>query len=989
VADSAASFNSLAEALRDRYRFERELGRGGMATVYLARDLRHERLVAVKVLRSDLSATLGASRFLREIQFTARLQHANILPLFDSGEAHGQLWYTMPFVEGGTLRERLRAQGQLPVEEALGITRQVLAALACAHEYGIVHRDIKPENILLSHGGALVSDFGIAHAISAVGAERLTETGIAIGTAAYMSPEQSTADHRLDGRSDLYSLGCVLYEMLTGEPPYGGPSAQVIIAKRLSEPIPHLRTMRETISPSLERVVTKALAKAPADRFATADHFASALSASGAATVPSRITVAQLGHRRLYWAGAALALAAALGAVGVRSWQGREPGAAVDPNVIAVLPFRVISRDSADNYLREASVDLVNAQLAGDGLPRAVDTRTALSRWRRAVQADGGELTTARALQLAQGLGAGQLFLGEFVITASQTTVSGRLLRVPAGEVVAEHSEVVRAGEVDELALVERLLGRMMAMTAGEGAGRLPHLSDSIAAVKAYLAGRRAYDRSEVAAAITQYRRALEIDSTFALPAYWLAIASNWPSSGDLVAEAGRRAWSSRDHLDGRDRAQLAAEWSVGPNYPEPYTTSQLIEAAERAAQVSPDRPEALHRLGTQLLQYGAAASIDGWLRGGVVALDSAIRLDSTFGDALWMRLNASLLSGNPGDVRRFASLYFRNSPAGDMNDATRWMVAHALKDSAAIAAARARSPQSSPAGLEYIIGMSAMAGVPLDDLEPAITAPSTGLTPCSRLRLLLIVGALRGQVSGAIARADSMSRIEGCAVGATMITLALAEPGYQRVAAEYARQMHESTQRAGPADTLPDYASQICFAELWRVSRGDARGTRRAIERIQRLVRNLDPAALPRVGRLGVCPMLLQTQAEAPPPRSPPEPALVRLYSFMAQGNGLELPGNLANLMLARWLGERGDVTSALLVARSRVYTINTEFSMLVPAYLREEGRLAALAGDTAGAVRAYQHYLRLRDQPDPGPTADQVRAVKAHLSELLRKPA
>src|SRR5262245_59480953 len=235
----------LADALRDRYTIEREIGRGGMATVYLAGDLRHRRQVALKVLHSELAAMLGPERFLREIELTAGLQHPHILPLLDSGEVGGLLYYVMPYVEGESLRQRLQREPQLPLEEAYRLTREVAEALDYAHGKGIIHRDIKPENILLSRGHALVADFGIALAATQAGGGRLTETGLSLGTPAYMSPEQATADPKLDGRTDQYSLACVLYEMLAGEPPYTGPTAQAIIAKRFSEPVPHVSTVRE------------------------------------------------------------------------------------------------------------------------------------------------------------------------------------------------------------------------------------------------------------------------------------------------------------------------------------------------------------------------------------------------------------------------------------------------------------------------------------------------------------------------------------------------------------------------------------------------------------------------------------------------------------------------------------------------------------------------------------------------------------------------
>ena len=264
---------SLQAAFADRYVIERELGHGGMATVYLARDLRHGRAVALKVLRPDLAAVLGVDRFLREISLTAQLQHPHILTLIDSGEAGAFLYYVMPYVEGESLRQRLQREGQLSVEEVVQIAQAIASALDYAHAHGVIHRDIKPENILLHQGEAMVADFGIALAVSSAGRERLTETGLSLGTPAYMSPEQASATPRLDGRSDQYSLACVVYEMLAGEPPYTGPSAQAIIAKRMSEPVPHLRTLRP-VSPGVEAAVTRALAKAPADRFPSAGDFA-------------------------------------------------------------------------------------------------------------------------------------------------------------------------------------------------------------------------------------------------------------------------------------------------------------------------------------------------------------------------------------------------------------------------------------------------------------------------------------------------------------------------------------------------------------------------------------------------------------------------------------------------------------------------------------------------------------------------------------------
>src|SRR5881398_3677197 len=260
----------LRGVLADRYAIDRELGHGGAATVYLAQDLKHGRRVAIKVLKPELAAALGPDRFLREIEVAARLTHPHILPLHDSGQAGGSLYYVMPYVEGETLRDRLEREGQLPLEEAVRITREAASALSYAHSHDVVHRDIKPENILLSGGEAVVADFGIARAITQAAGSKLTETGIPIGTPAYMSPEQASGGGPIDGRSDVYSLACVLYEILVGEPPYTGPSAQVVIAKRFTDPVPSVRRLRETVPPALDAAVSKALGKAPADRFVTA-----------------------------------------------------------------------------------------------------------------------------------------------------------------------------------------------------------------------------------------------------------------------------------------------------------------------------------------------------------------------------------------------------------------------------------------------------------------------------------------------------------------------------------------------------------------------------------------------------------------------------------------------------------------------------------------------------------------------------------------------
>jgi len=288
----------LASALADRYRFERELGAGGMATVYLAEDLRHRRHVAIKVLHPELSAVLGSERFLKEIELTASLQHPHILPLFDSGSADGLLFYVMPFVEGETLRARLERETQLPVADVLRMATEICDALSYAHGRGVVHRDIKPENILLQNGHALVADFGIALAVEHAGGQRMTQTGLSLGTPQYMAPEQAMGERSIDARADIYALGAVIYEMLAGEPPFTGPSAQAIVAQVITASPTSLLARRKSVPQHVDDAVLQALEKLPADRFSTAAAFGAALngSATGSITPASRRPAA---NRRL------------------------------------------------------------------------------------------------------------------------------------------------------------------------------------------------------------------------------------------------------------------------------------------------------------------------------------------------------------------------------------------------------------------------------------------------------------------------------------------------------------------------------------------------------------------------------------------------------------------------------------------------------------------------------------------------------------------
>jgi tetratricopeptide (TPR) repeat protein len=425
----------------------------------------------------------------------------------------------------------------------------------------------------------------------------------------------------------------------------------------------------------------------------------------------------------------------------------------------------------------------------------------------------------------------------------------------------------------------------------------------------------------------------------------------------------------------------------VGPNYPDPSTQADIIGAAEQAAAANPDRSEAWLKLGTWLLAWGRSAGVAEWLPRAVTALDSAIALDSTE-SAMAYRLEAAIIEGESNEIRRLAGLYFRLHSGGDWEDLLRWLVARALNDSAALSDVRARFPQFSPGTVGIVLAYSARFGYPLEDAEHAVVARFGGPRAlpewrCMRLMRLMEISMLRGQARRAIMLADSASHINDCdaenqTARQAILMLALVESGYNAAAQEYARRFDVLADTAGVADPA-------CWAELWRVSQGDTSRTRRRVGRIRQLVRALDPGSLAPVGRLEVCPLLLEAALEWMQVGPNPAPAIDRLESLMRRGTGFELPGNVASLMLARWRAMQGDYAAARAVAWGPPAHIGSHFYMMVPAYRREEGRLAAALGDTAGAIRAYQQYLALRSDPDPGPKASEVDSVRANLAQFL----
>jgi len=500
----------LRAALADRYALERELGHGGMATVYLARDLRHGRAVAIKVLRPEIAAALGPERFLREIEVAARLTHPHILALHDSGQAGGSLYYVMPYIEGESLRDRLDREGQLPLEDALRITREVAGALSYAHSHDVVHRDIKPENILLSGGEAVVADFGIARAITQAAGSKLTETGIPIGTPAYMSPEQASGGGVIDGRSDVYSLACVLYEMLVGEPPYTGPNAQVVIAKRFTDPVPSVRRLRDTIPPTMDAAITKALAKAPTDRFATAAQFGEALEAPAQRARDTGRRTSRLA------AGAGLAATLVVAAAGlfVLSRPHGTPALAGPPGQsIAVLPFVNVSGAPQEEYLSDGiSEELINAL---SKLPQLKVVARPSSFAFKGKNEDVRQI--GQALQVATVLGGSVRRAANRLRVTAQLTDARNGYNLWSETYDREMGDVFAVEDGISHAIMRAL---QMHLVSEDSLTLLRRPTHDVEAYDLYLKGRYFYDKAgfgPVQQALAYFQQALAHDSNYAL----------------------------------------------------------------------------------------------------------------------------------------------------------------------------------------------------------------------------------------------------------------------------------------------------------------------------------------------------------------------------------------------------------------------------------------------------------------------------------------
>jgi serine/threonine-protein kinase len=967
------SLGRIQSVLAPRYLVRRELGAGGMAVVYLADDSRHGRSVAVKVLRAELAAALGPERFLQEIRIAAQLRHPHIVPLYDSGEADGILYYVMPYVEGESLRDRLRRERQLPVDEAVGIAREVADALAHAHERELVHRDIKPENILLERGRALVADFGIARALgSATIPHVTTATGLAIGTPAYMSPEQALGDAAVDARSDIYALGCVLYEMLAGEPPYTGPTSQAIMARRLTEPVRSLHTVRETVPDELERAVVRALARVPADRFPSALAFRDALVGGRDARDHSGRAEALTGRRgsrrRTSLATAAVAALTLLGvAIAVpriarlRGAARPVPSAAV-PGV-AVLPFRTTGADP--ELWHEGIVDMLSYNLDGLGQLRKIDPVSVLTGWRRMGGSATRALTTDESREVGRDLGSRYVVTGSAVRVGADVQLIAEVQEVESGKMRGAVRVTRPADSATSLvdALTLELLHRNLLPT--DGAYALPSLgratTTSLPALKAYLAGEREYRTAQWKDAAQSYNQAIELDSNFAAAFLRANQACGWGGCSEEVAEGyQRRVLELVEQLPDRDAKRIRAEGDV--------------DSLEALTATYPDDVEAWIALGESYFHHYGGATLRSTeaYRG---AFARAVRLNPYYGEAYVHLIEDAFLRLDSVDAQR---LIDANVALGANRACNGDQVSYDLVWGTAAARARAMAVLDTiQAPIECLV--QAPPAAPLQALD----------------RLAEVYGHLANTATEADAGKFALMRVLQVRVPNGQITTArrvLARmagvPLTSKSAARWELQLHlsgfpDSASARRAAQVLADQGGPTDYFWLGALAISEGRWTDvEAVRRVlARQIQSVEPGGSPPGYNARVYMAALGDYARLV--RGRPirlagfDSALVRLPVF---GNDIQQPQVYLRYQVAKLLFDNGRAGDAERYFRSFVpydffYTSQAEL------YL---GRIAEARGRPEDAVTHYGRFLRWWRYADE-PLRPQWQEARQALSRLV----
>jgi len=956
----------LTAALADRYHIERELGQGGMATVYLATDLKHRRKVAIKVLRPELAASLGPDRFSREIEVAARLQHPHILGVLDSGNADGFFYYVMPFVEGETLRDRLARTGELPVADAVRLLSEVAEALAVAHRAGVVHRDIKPENVLLSGRHAMVMDFGVAKAVTeATDDHQLTSTGVALGTPAYMAPEQASADPHMDGRVDIYALGVMGYEMLAGHTPFPGLNPQQTLAAHVTQvPVP-VGQQRAGLAPALDAAIMRCLAKRPADRFQSADELAAALEplagSSGGVTPthtqPMSATAPARARRPRAFLVAGVALVGA--AIALFAWKpwARAGSTPLDANLVAVMPFRVAGADPGLQYLRQGMVDLLQAKLTGQGGPRAADTRSVLAAVRDAGGTDSNDLDGNAINRVALRLGAGRVLQGSIVGPPDHLVVTASLVEVPRGATVAQASV---EGPRDSLfVLVDQLTAKLLALGAGASSNQLSSLTTtSLDALRAYLDGVAAYRRGAFQVATPLLERAVGLDSTFALALSALIESHGWHSATLDMNRVQRLAWEHRDRLNPQD--QLFLSLRLGSHYPRSTPWDVQIADAENAVQKVPESAEAWYYLGDALFHFGPVSDVSNPEVRARRAFEQAFAQDSMYATAITHLAALTFALGDTAAQRLWTRRMAALDSAAEGMATARWDLAAATGDAATISALLQATGSMSSERVRGIAFFSPLDSTTIAHQDELLAAAGRSAATRPERRELTFNRAMalwnRGRPAEAARWIDSLAAVDP-GLGAIQSLLGFVAYGGER---------------PDPSTLSADQVDYLRFHE------GDMAAGKRALAVFrERAAGDTLRGGWARIAALTEAGLAVQAS----------DPAAGRLVDRAdSLWRGQSGNASWSSITLARLFEAQGRTDRALRAVRRRWMPLNQPQPVGLAESYRLEGQLAARVGDRDAAMRAYRNYLKLRFDPEPSkvPQRDSVRAELAAIANV-----
>jgi serine/threonine-protein kinase len=990
VSDAA---HHLATALADRYRIERELGAGGMATVYLAQDLKHDRKVAIKVLRPELGASLGADRFLQEIRVAAKLQHPHIVGLLDSGVItpgpgpEVLSYYVMPYVEGETLGERLARTGPLAVPEVVRLTGEIADALAKAHKAGVVHRDIKPENILLADGHALVMDFGVAKAVSdATGRQGLTSAGLSLGTPAYMAPEQVAADPRIDHRADLYALGLVAYEMLVGGSPYAATTPQQQMAAHLTQAPAPIHLKRPDCPPALAALIMRCLSKNPDERWQSAEDVVARLGAVETMT-PHRVS--RWTRRRIAALVGAVVLLVAV-TLGVRRLAG-PPRDLGSNNVLAVLPFTVRGSPALE-YLGEGLVALLSASLDGATGIRSVNPHALLG----FVGRERPAISLERARGVAEHFQAGLFVVGDVLEVQGKLRLSASLFdRTQGDRPLAEATVDGEPGDV--LALVDLLATRLAADRSAEGGARLTRTAavttSSLPALKAYLAGEQAYRAGQYAAAVGAFQEAVAADTTFALAFYRLSTAQERLAWAEESRRSVELAFRHSSRLSVHDRRFLEAVLAMRRG-----RSGDAEQQLRAIVQAYPDDAEAWFQLG-ELLFHGNP------LRGLSMTtarepFSRALFFDPGDLGALYHLVRIAARDGNRSELDSLAARFYQLSPAGDRTLELRALQAYTTHDSAgadSVVAEFGRAPDGILPIAVWSVAVFAQNIPGAERIARLLTEPARPRDVRAQGHVLLAhLELARGRRSAAwdeLGAAGQLSSPERPLVDAWFRTLGFITQSREELEAARSRLARWDAGEAVTRSTQPS-AFYSAHNDVHRVLKtyllglldtrlGDtARATVRAAE-LDSAGRTVDgpPLALELAQGLRAQIALANGRSDS---------ALADLGALRIEG-WYELTfvspfysGAMERFTRAELLRENGRGEEALGWYRGLGQNTTQELVFLGPATLAQ-ARIQRALGRPREAARLYDEFLALWRESDPElkPMLDQAAAERASLSE------